>query len=85
MGKSVFMAIAVTVLGLLLVTGCERVSQITGPILEESEINLELIPEPDPPSNTGDCMSQVGPITSEGGHGAYIECLGDEGEPPDPE
>ncbi len=75
MRKGVFMMLLITVMVLgLLFTGCEQVSQILlSPTLEE----------PDPPTNTGDCISQVGPVTSDGGgQRALAECRARE-EPPE--
>ena len=78
MGKSIFIliVITITVFGLLF-TGCDRALQITSPTIEEPEmIELE-ISELESPAipNTGDCISQVGPVTSQGGQRALQECL----------
>ncbi len=68
MRKGVFMMLLIKVMVLgLLFTGCEQVSQILlSPTLEEPE---------DPTPNTGDCISQVAPVTSDGGQRALAECL----------
>ena len=66
MRKGVFMMLLITVMVLgLLFTGCEQVSQILlSPTLEE----------PDPPTNTGDCHSQLGAVISDADRRWVAEC-----------
>lgn len=89
MGKGVFMMMVITIMVLgLLLTGCEQTLQIMGPTLEEPEMIEPGILEPETPvNNTGDCISQVGPVTSQGGQSSLQECLEreDDEDLPDPD
>ena len=74
MKKNAFITMAViTILGLLLI-GCDRALQATNP--------LTAVPEPEPVANTGDCISQVAPVTAQGGQRALQDCLEQESHTP---
>ncbi|RKU14620.1 hypothetical protein C6503_14905 [Candidatus Poribacteria bacterium] len=82
MEKNVFMTMAViTILGLLLI-GCDRVLQTTNPLTAVPEPDMA---EPQPVANTGDCISQVGPVTAQGGQRSLQDCLEKESPTPNNE
>ena len=75
----------ILVFGVLL-TGCDRALQTVNPMLKEAIKDEEYAMDPPPPVlNTGDCLSQVAPVTKRGGVRALKQCIIQSGEITDPE